>query len=134
MHQDVKAKWVAALRSGKYEQGQYALNTDGENGKFCCLGVLCELAVEEGVVTRTQPWIDGEVINRKDYEYDHESGALPRAVREWAGLKHSNPTTTVPGSEVYEGLNDTNTKLSLAELNDNGKDFAYIASVIEREF
>lgn len=34
-------KWVEALRSGKYEQGEYQLRT--EDDKFCCLGVLCEV-------------------------------------------------------------------------------------------
>lgn len=34
------AEWVKALRSGDYEQGQDYLCRDG---KFCCLGVLCEI-------------------------------------------------------------------------------------------
>jgi hypothetical protein len=38
---ELKARWVAALRSGKYEQGEEFLRN---NGKYCCLGVLCELA------------------------------------------------------------------------------------------
>jgi len=37
MKADLKAKWVEALRSGKYEQGVGALLKDG---KYCCLGVL----------------------------------------------------------------------------------------------
>lgn len=41
MKADLKAKWLEALRSGKYEQGRGAL-LDG--GKYCCLGVLCEVA------------------------------------------------------------------------------------------
>ena len=40
MNPEIKAKWIEALRSGKYEQGQGKLN---KNGKFCCLGVLCEV-------------------------------------------------------------------------------------------
>lgn len=35
-----KRDWVAALRSGKYEQGKDSLLSD--NG-YCCLGVLCKL-------------------------------------------------------------------------------------------
>lgn len=35
----VKAKWVAALRSGKYEQGKGYLK-DGNS--YCCLGVAVE--------------------------------------------------------------------------------------------
>lgn len=41
MNQDVKAKWVAALRGGKYQQGQGYLRT--KKDKFCCLGVLCDV-------------------------------------------------------------------------------------------
>jgi hypothetical protein len=34
------SEWVKALRSGDYEQGQEYLC---RGGKFCCLGVLCEI-------------------------------------------------------------------------------------------
>lgn len=37
----LKAKWLAALRSGNYTQGQGVLNKDN---KMCCLGVLCDVA------------------------------------------------------------------------------------------
>jgi hypothetical protein len=40
MNPEVKARWVAALRSGEYKQGKGALRL---NNKFCCLGVLCDL-------------------------------------------------------------------------------------------
>lgn len=38
-----KARWLEALRSGKYQQGKYRLrdNADGAD-RFCCLGVLCD--------------------------------------------------------------------------------------------
>lgn len=42
-------RWVAALRSGKYEQGQGYLRQDitdhhgHTTSEFCCLGVLCDL-------------------------------------------------------------------------------------------
>jgi hypothetical protein len=42
VNKELKAKWVAALRSDKYKQGRRSLhNTSGE---FCCLGVLCEVS------------------------------------------------------------------------------------------
>jgi len=41
MDNDLKQKWVTALRSGDYRQGQGHLHADGE---FCCLGVLCDVA------------------------------------------------------------------------------------------
>lgn len=35
---EIKAKWIAALRSGKYQQTKGVLK---DHGGFCCLGVLC---------------------------------------------------------------------------------------------
>lgn len=40
MEPALKAKWVDALRSGKYTQGHGYLLKDS---KFCCLGVLLEI-------------------------------------------------------------------------------------------
>ena len=46
MNQEIKERWVKALRSGKYEQTDGALCRVSENGKerFCCLGVLFDVA------------------------------------------------------------------------------------------
>jgi len=41
---EIKAKWLAALRSGEYPQGKFKLLRDG---KYCCFGVLFELAIPE---------------------------------------------------------------------------------------
>jgi hypothetical protein len=46
-----KAKWIKALRSGKYKQGEHKLkytikNEHGKNeNRYCCLGVACELGI-----------------------------------------------------------------------------------------
>lgn len=40
MNAQLKAKWVEALRSGKYLQTQHQLKDDVG---FCCLGVLCDI-------------------------------------------------------------------------------------------
>lgn len=40
MTPELKSKWVAALRSGKYKQTQTVLRDDLG---FCCLGVLCDV-------------------------------------------------------------------------------------------
>lgn len=98
-------KWVEALRSGKYEQGQLAL----QNGnKFCCLGVACE--------------VSGLKVNR------HDTGAiqgviLPFNVKKWLGLiGHTG------GHLNSEGQFET-----LSGLNDNGKTFSELADLIESE-
>ena len=41
MDKELKAKWVAALRSGEYRQAHGQL-WDGTDG-YCCIGVLCRL-------------------------------------------------------------------------------------------
>lgn len=44
MTPELKAKWIAALRSGEYKQtkGRLLRKWRGED-RFCCLGVLCEV-------------------------------------------------------------------------------------------
>lgn len=43
MDAELKAKWVAALRSGEYRQGAGQLYSE-TRGAYCCLGVLCKVA------------------------------------------------------------------------------------------
>lgn len=54
MPKELKTKWLEALRSGKYSQGQFSL-FDGTG--YCCLGVL-------------EMVCDGEV--EKEYEEGHD--------------------------------------------------------------
>lgn len=51
MDKELKAKWVAALRSGKYKQGKGVLR--GHSNAYCCLGVLCEVAGHDPVEWQT---------------------------------------------------------------------------------
>lgn len=46
MNSKIKARWVAALRSGEYKQGDRRVLNDGQGG-FCCLGVLCDLYAKD---------------------------------------------------------------------------------------
>jgi hypothetical protein len=45
-------RWVDALRSGEFEQTQGQLGKVGQDGvkRYCCLGVACEVAAQEGVI------------------------------------------------------------------------------------
>lgn len=42
MNAELKAKWIEALRSGKYTQGRDQLRY---GVRFCCLGVVCDLVM-----------------------------------------------------------------------------------------
>ena len=110
MDQKIAEKWVAALRSGEYKQGQDRLK-DGD--RYCCLGVLCDLHARE----------------HADYPYSHAADGvdtfygnrviLPGVALEWAGM--SSPYGTVNGT-------------TLVNINDRGATFDEIAGVIERQY
>jgi len=46
----LQTKWLEALRSGRYEQGQGRLR---RGNTFCCLGVGCDVAIKEELVDGT---------------------------------------------------------------------------------
>lgn len=104
--------WIAALRSGKYKQGQNWLNNDG---KLCCLGVACEVMGMPSEPANT----GGGVTQYGDYA----------------------ATETAPPETVhYFGLWDGNggprmgiKAFALSELNDS-KDYTFeqIAGVLEK--
>lgn len=104
---EIGKQWVKALRSNKYRQGLGLLERVTDSGSdFCCLGVLCNLAAEEGVVERRE--------GMRAVYYAGINLWLPKEVMEWAGMH--------PCSE-YLPL--------LASLNDAGKPFSEIADIIE---
>jgi len=121
MNKEIADKWCERLRSGKFKQGRGSLKRFGKNDgiiTYCCLGVLADMAVEEGVI---------EEPNLKDnlYFYDNNVYAvlLPPVVQNWAGLK------TCEGK--ISSLN-TSVGASLAYFNDKGISFNDIAVLIEK--
>lgn len=103
MDPGIKTKWLEALRSGKYKQGQKTLQ---QGDRFCCLGVLCDvMGVEKAKF--------GDDDN-PGYAFEGSATALiPSGPADRAGL--------------VEG-----TQWALVDLNDNkGKSFAEIADWIE---
>jgi hypothetical protein len=90
-------KWVEALRSGKYQQTTGALCRDG---KYCCLGVACEVAIENGVLVVRRG--TGENVVR----YDSREGVLPWAVLEWLGIDEKDPELGKSQSMVASDWND----------------------------
>lgn len=116
MDAKIAADWTNRLTSGKYSQGMGALRD--ENGRFCCLGVLCEMAVEAGVIPApTQPVQDGL------WSYWGQTAVLPEAVREWAGM----------GNAWGEFYSDGRT-YTLTNMNDSGDSFTDIAEHISKHF
>lgn len=136
----IKTKWLAALRSGEYKQARGSLEEVVEDGScFCCLGVLCDLAVKEGIVTRAENnlghQIEGVYASVVDPE-DVSTAVLPRAVRDWAGLNEENPQVEIT-PEIAAKIDNpllypVGDHSSLAEVNDETSiGFEGIALLIE---
>jgi len=106
---EIRDRWVTALRSGEFSQGQGQLRSTEADGTFhhCCLGVLTELASRDGALERSMDDYAG-------------CGFLPGQVITWAEMDSDDPM--VPGE--YE-------QQSLSSLNDDGTSFAEIADMIE---
>lgn len=128
MNSQVKEKWIAALRSGWYEQGSEKLRS--VNG-YCCLGVLCDLYTQE---TKMVGWefrgaYEEENTQPMDYWYfDEESEFLPKSVMEWAGLETNCPEVAV--EEIDDGVSIYD---SIANLNDSGYSFSALSNIIEEQ-
>lgn len=113
MNQEVKKKWIEALKSGKYKQTANRLR---DNTGYCCLGVLCDLYSKEKNID--------DFIKREggDFLFMGHGGLLPRIIVDWAELNGTNPKI------IYKNSNRT-----LASLNDEGKNFEEIADIIEEK-
>lgn len=133
MRGEVLDEVVRRLRSGKYKQGQSALRLkDPEGDAFCCLGVMCEMAVEEGVVERGP--FDSD--DRSYWYGDDEEGNniyLPDKVVDWAGIVSDVEKEMSLGDYWYEqrGSFGEGEFDSLAVMNDDGKTFPEIADWME---
>ena len=141
MNENAKA-WVAALRSGKWQQARSALRkVENDTFSFCCLGVASEISktgewVGECFQDREQSAETAKRISGKafcdDCESEVETGldiacnhvvkaeefAAP-LVQKWLGMVSEDGDLMLDGKRT-----------SLALLNDAGKSFAEIADVI----
>lgn len=119
MNPVVKAKWLEALRSGEYKQADGVLRTTEDS--YCCLGVLSQIASDEGIVAQPKQrngyghyrWTDDD--GTTGYMY-----LLP-SVAEWAGLDSAS-------GRIEDG---TGGHVCLSQMNDDGSTFTEIANVIE---
>ena len=121
MKKELKKEWIKALRSGKYKQTSRSLRTpDG----FCCLGVLCDIAIKSGEVKNAiDEHLKWEDQNRPYFRIGMESNYIPGDIREWAEIIES------PIVEQENGETDY-----LTNINDAGElSFYDIANLIEKD-
>lgn len=125
MNPEVRDLWADALESGEYRQGVGRLRSyanDERSARFCCLGVLCELARARGLVEVTDRGGYRTVADPDDGEY---VSTLPSAVARWAGLRDVTERRTVPAHDPWVDGH------RLSEHNDNlHRTFVEIAALI----
>lgn len=143
MNPRIKKLWVDALRSGDYAQTtSYLMEVNSvtlEPIGYCCLGVLCDLAVKEGVIPPPS------LVAGSAYYgvVGPDQSTLPVEVMNWAGLDSKNPEvlrgydeeecTCVSYEEEDHECVPAPYYLDIAGINDNHATFEEIASIIEEQ-
>lgn len=105
---DYKAKWIEALRSGRYAQGKNYLRV---KDTYCCLGVLCDITG-----TEWKPMDGSDCYGSKG----------------WTGIP--NPYECYPKEIIpamQQDVKDESLQWLLSRMNDDGKSFNEIADWIE---
>ena len=115
---DNAKKWVAALHSGQFKQTKSCLSSEG---RYCCLGVACEVYIA-----------DGHVLEKSKEEglckYGGERYVLPPIVQHWLRLRNDNGSTNAALVRSDGGFS-----YGLSSANDRGATFTEIADFIESE-
>ena len=108
MKPEIARLWAEALESGEYKQGRTLLH-NAKTNEYCCLGVLCELAIQAGVPVVKAPANGNRTAYSGIMSYDGRSGYLPESVSDWAGLptEVGDPQLGLTRSELATSLNDT---------------------------
>lgn len=104
-------KWITALRSGKYKQGKGQLMLVEDSGiEHCCLGVLCEVAKKNGIISR----------------YYGVNGGLPQKLAKFMDMDTAGQLNVdIAGEHSLVDLND-------GGYEKNSKSFKFIATLLEK--
>ena len=89
MNRDRAIAWVEALESGDYEQARGCLENEEGN---CCLGVLCRVAMADGLELETR--LDGKVTVFRDPGDRWMTGFPPASVERWLGVSSVSTLST----------------------------------------
>lgn len=107
LNPEFKAKWIAALRSGDYQQTQETLR---DSKGFCCLGVACDVFDPDG-------W---QLLTNATYNYMYDDGKVSEI---FTALLRERMLRNI-------GMPDL-AQYQLTVRNDRGDSFAAIANYIE---
>lgn len=133
MNKQLIKQWVDTLRSGKYQQGLTVLKSI--DNKFCCLGVLCDIA-------KHLIYLDWELEDSDDMSYKIQDTCtvLPEDLINLLGVNSSRVLIMRTNSKLQEYLGNEeiatmSRHTTLVTLNDYYKlSFNQIADILEEEF
>lgn len=147
---EVKKLWLDALRSERYAQAQKRLMKPEYEGKpkACCLGVLCDVMMKEGLIEGE--WKSVSLMGETRLSFVTPNGSntlLPpedviRAAFDMPKEAFDRSVVTVHrtfatklrnNSKFCRGVLLDDHDARLFELNDNGASFAEIADIIEEK-
>ncbi len=125
MNPGIKKQWIAALRSGDYQQGKQFLHPGPD---FCCLGVICNLVKDKVGFSWHEDSKHDKSIFSPVYSLgpDMNARSLPMEVIEFIGLNSRDG--------ILPFWDKQGVRMTLATLNDFGFTFAQIADVIDYFF
>ena len=109
----IKNEWIPALRSGEFAQTAHRLAT---HGRYCCLGVACELRARAGKLPKSQG------SNNTRYGMNGNTDTLPVEMRTFFGDEEDGdfkinllplqyklmPDFRIMGGKFLSSLNDWN--------------------------
>jgi hypothetical protein len=119
---EIAELWAKALESGDYDQGTGQLVTrvsEHTPPKYCCLGVLCDLADKAGVKSGLDEYKQYGWNFNTSWNFGTNGATLPEVVIEWADMNS-------PGGE-FSNAGDCDYLISH---NDDGDSFTEIAAII----
>ncbi len=113
MNEDIKFKWVAALRGGEYRKSVNVLKRYFKTvtPRHCCMGVLCE------VIKDDYPGV-ADLLEKNADDAFHNAMSSRFALLDYKAL-------------AFTGINSDQQR-TLTSMNDKGASFERIAKYIEK--
>lgn len=107
MDKGIADAWIEKLSGGSIKQGRHSLciYKQDRGYEICCLGVLCELAIENGLnIDINEQQVHEGIISERFY--NGEAKFLPESVMKWAGMKTAFGRFGKETDETLDYLND----------------------------
>lgn len=126
MKKEIADRWIELLESGLGQTRSALKRYHLDAPRYCCLGVLCELAVQDGIVEERLVSSAPKIakFGAVDNPGDESVIVLPAAVMKWAGI----------ATDIGEFDAGERVRQNLANLNDSGQSFREIAEVIRQHW